>query len=142
MKGRKPGLDTLKKRLAGTYSGPAPDCPDWLDDDARAEWARVAPELARAGVLTPVDAMTLAAYCQTYSQWKQAEQRVRADGLMIDGPRGNPTLHPCARHAVTLLAELRRVAGEFGFTPAARARVEAAPPTNAEQDAFAEFTGG
>ncbi len=142
MRGRRPSLETIQKRLAGTYSGPPPACPEWLDPDAKMEWDRVVPEMVIMGILTPVDCMTLAVYCQTYSQWKKAEQQVRADGLMVLGAGGTMVLHPCARHAAKLLSELRRTAADFGFTPASRARVETANKPGEEQDAFDNFNMG
>lgn len=142
MKGRRPGLATIQKRMAGAYSGPAPDCPVWLDDIARAEWERVIPELERMGVMTPVDSMLLASYCRAYSQWVKCELQVEADGLMIAGPQGNPVLHPAARHAAKLLQEVRKAASEFGFSPASRSRVNAPPKLPEEVSEFSKFQAG
>lgn len=140
MRGRKPGLESIQKSMAALpYDGPPPDCPEWLDDDARTEWNRVAPELIRTGVLTPADGMLLASYCQAYSQWKLAEMEVREAGLMVNGPHGTRVLNPAARHSVKLLSEVRRAAAEFGFTPASRARVT--KPTSAKGDDFDAFNG-
>lgn len=139
MKGRKPSLETIKRRLAGSAPCEPPSCPDWLDSHAKVEWDRVVPELMAAGILTPVDGMTLATYCQMYSQWRKAEEQVRKDGLTFVDRKGDIQLHPCARHAAQLMAELRRVAGEFGFSPASRSRVNAAPRNNPEQDDFDAF---
>lgn len=139
MKGRKPSLETIQRRMAEPYTGPIPPCPDWLDDNAKTEWDRVAPELHAAGMLNPADCMLLASYCQAYSQWMQSELQVRVDGLMIDGPSGNKVLHPAARHSVKLLSEVRRAAGEFGFSPASRTRVQSPPGKTKEGDAFEEF---
>jgi P27 family predicted phage terminase small subunit len=139
VKGRRPSLETLKRRLAGGYSGPPPECPDWLDPDAKAEWERIAPALVAAKLLTPVDCMTLATYCQMYSQWKKAEQAVRLEGLTFIDAKGSIKLHPCARHAAQLMAELRRVAGEFGFSPASRSRVDTPVQQDREQSEFESF---
>src|SRR5687768_3708732 len=54
-----------------------PDCPDWLDDEAKAEWARVIPELREMGLLSRADRPALAAYCTAWSRWVQAEAQVR-----------------------------------------------------------------
>lgn len=140
MQGRKPGLDTIKRRLASRpHDGPPPECPGWLDADAKTEWARIVPLIA--DVLRPADSVMLAAYCQAYSQWQAAERRVREDGLMIEGARGCMVLHPCARLSTSLLAELRRCAGEFGFTPSSRAKVDAPARNDDEQDDFNAFVG-
>lgn len=139
MKGRRPGLDTIMKRMAGSYSGPVTDCPEWLDQLAKAEWARIVPELELLGIAGPIDAALLASYCQTYANWVRCERIVQDEGMMIDGPQGNKVLHPAARHAAKLLMELRKAAAEFGFSPASRARVDAPPKKDAEQSDFDDF---
>ncbi len=94
-------------------------CPEWLDDVAKEEWSRVTPLLVD---VTPTDQMLLAAYCQTYSQWRKCEETVAANGLTYVTNSGEEKLHPAARHSSTLLAELRRIAGEFGLTPRTRSK--------------------
>ena len=74
MRGRKPKPTTLRilegnpgKRslIDGPPQAPAkiPECPCFLDDEARAEWLRMAPVLLEMGLLTPADRAALAAYC-------------------------------------------------------------------------------
>lgn len=140
MRGRRPGLATIQRRMAGHYTGPSPGCPAWLDEVAKEEWVRIAPELDRMGTLTPVDSMLLASYCRAYSQWVKAEMIVEQEGLIVTGSTGNPILHPAARHAARLLQELRKAAAEFGFSPASRARVDAPPKPDDESAAFDTFT--
>jgi P27 family predicted phage terminase small subunit len=41
----------------------APEAPDWLAEEARAEWDRVTPELERMGLIARIDGAILAAYC-------------------------------------------------------------------------------
>jgi P27 family predicted phage terminase small subunit len=124
------------------HAGPPPICPPWLDDEARQEWARILPEVMRLLTLTPVDAMTLAAYCQAYSNWKKCELQLRAEGQTFIDNRGNIKLHPLARQAVSLLTEIRRIAGEFGLSPRARMAVGGAAPTGQEEDGFNTFLRG
>jgi P27 family predicted phage terminase small subunit len=140
MKGRTPSLGTIRR--GARYTGDPPLCPDWLDPVARAEWERVAPELTALGQLTPVDVVPLATYCQTYSQWRMCEEQVRREGQMIPGSAGNMVLHPCARRADALMSQLRRIASDFGFTPAARSAMHAPPSPSPEDDDFDNFTSG
>src|SRR3990172_7573668 len=51
----------------------APKCPEHLDADARLEWRRIVPKLARMKVLTEVDGIALAELCQTYATLKKAQ---------------------------------------------------------------------
>lgn len=140
MKGRKPNPENL--RLTGTVSATErmaiggctpPIAPDWLCEEARVEWDRIVPELAKSYLVTPVDMATLAAYCQSYASWKQAELKVRSEGQTVYDHRGCIKLHPLARYAMQLLAELRRLAAEFGFSPAARTRIDA-PSGQSDED--------
>src|SRR5690606_5520585 len=62
----------------------APKCPSHLKGEARREWKRIAPELVELGVLARVDRAALAAYCQTYARWVEAEEVIADDGLIMD----------------------------------------------------------
>ena len=45
---------------------------------AKDEWWRVAPQLHVLGLLTAIDVMVLAAYCQACGRWQQAEDALAA----------------------------------------------------------------
>jgi len=51
-----------------------PEPPSFLSPYACDEWWRVAPELWALGLLTVLDTGCLAAYCQTYVRWREAEE--------------------------------------------------------------------
>ena len=92
MAGRKP-LPTKLKMLKGTAQkcrvnpnepelAPAlPEPPDFLGETAREEWLRKAPVLVRMGVLTEGDDAALAAYCQAFERFVEAERKIRQSGL-------------------------------------------------------------
>ncbi len=156
MRGRKPlpaGLKLLKGNPGGRppvgrpgVPGAAPRCPRHLTPAARKEWDRLAPDLARMGLLTRVDVAALAAYCQTYARWCECEAIITRDGLTLSDASGKITLHPAARHAEQLSKQIRALAVEFGFTPSSRGRIEL-PSPSAECDDFDNFladgsTGG
>src|SRR5512146_3144589 len=60
-----------------------PPCPPWLADEAKAEWDRIVPELSRLNVLTVIDGAALAAYCQAFARWAEAEVKCREAGLVV-----------------------------------------------------------
>ncbi|QDC10085.1 phage terminase small subunit P27 family [Oceanicola sp. D3] len=113
-----------------------PEPPDHLNEDARAEWARIADELSALGILTRLDRGSLAAYCQAYGRWRQAEQALArmaerdatTDGLMIRTKSGNLIQNPLVGSANKAMADMMRYAAEFGLTPSARSRVEGLSP--------------
>jgi len=130
-----------KNKLMGEPSLPAP--PDHLSAEARDEWERVAVQLYNIGALMDIDRAALAAYCQSYGRWVQAECKL-ADmaardevtaGLMIRTTNGNAVQNPLVGTANKAMHEMMRYAAEFGMTPSSRMRVDA--PTKEAKGKFA-----
>ena len=119
---------------------PAP--PAHLNADAQKEWSRVSDELHALGLLTGLDRAALAAYCQAYGRWAQAERALgkitnQADGLIIKTQSGNMIQNPLVGVANKAMADMVRYAAEFGMTPSARTRIETSDID--ENDPAAEF---
>lgn len=102
-------------------------CPRHLDRGARREWHRISGELYVAGLLTVVDRAMLAAYCQAYSRWFEAERQLAKTSLVIETDKGNLMAHPLVGIANRSMVLMLKFAIEFGMTPSARARVKAEP---------------
>lgn len=115
--------------------------PEWLNEVAKAEWRRVAPQLFAQDLFSEVDHASLSAYCVAFSRWQQAEMMVQQQ---IDGaarpvaganaldlplamefrtPQGYAQQIPQIGTANTYLDKMRALAAEFGFTPASRSRL-------------------
>jgi P27 family predicted phage terminase small subunit len=144
MRGRKP-KPTHLKLIQGNPSGrplnkrepkprPAvPSCPSHLDAVAKAEWRRVVPLLAQCGLLTSIDRAALAAYCQCWARWIEAERTVAKEGSLIEASSGYLMPHPCLAIAHRAVCQMQNFMTEFGMTPSARSRVAAgAPPSAAD----------
>lgn len=110
----------------------APECPDWLLAEAKKEWKRLAPELERLGLLTVIDRVAFAAYCQSYAKWKKAEKFLKKHGMTIKIPEkdefGNVISikvkkFPEVSIANECLKQIRSFASEFGLTPSSRGRI-------------------
>jgi len=73
-----PGHQKLNKEEPQPAPPPeVPEPPAFLDGYARDEWWRVAPELLVLGLLSTVDLMPFAAYCQAYAHWRTAEEALQ-----------------------------------------------------------------
>lgn len=141
MAGRKPkpkGLSDLQgnpgKRTKNAEPKPPPgmpELPEHLDDEARAEWQRVATMLHELGLLTVMDRAAFAAYCQTWSRWVAAERALREQGPIILAPSGYPIQNPHLAIVNQCLKTMRGLLAEFGLTPSSRTRV--APVTKKEE---------
>jgi P27 family predicted phage terminase small subunit len=92
-----------------------PDPPSFLTPAAAEEWRRLAPELVRLGLLTGLDVMPLAVYCQAFGTWCDASQAGAAEDVAPDARR---ELAGVARGA---MRDMVRYARLFGMTPSSRA---------------------
>jgi P27 family predicted phage terminase small subunit len=117
----------------------APKCPTWLDADAKREWRRVAPELERLGLLTGIDMAALAAYCQSYSEWKRYTAVIEKEGSTFTTDTGQIRARPEVAMGRKALADVRAWAIEFGLTPSARARMQITDPGFDDDDDDSPF---
>lgn len=114
-----------------------PSAPDWLDDTARAEWDRLLPELADAGVLARVDGAALTLYCVAYSRWRVANEDIQINGILTETGLGGFKKSPAVEVAQQAEAQMARLLAEFGATPAGRGRVKV--PEKPPEDPLAAF---
>jgi P27 family predicted phage terminase small subunit len=134
MRGRKPAPTSLR-RLNGNpgkrgynHAEPVPpeglpDCPPHLTEVAKDEWARIAGALYDMGVLTLVDRAALAAYCQAYARWVEAEVRLKETPVMLKTPSGYVQQSPWLSVANKQMELMVRYMSELGITPVSRSRV-------------------
>jgi len=154
MKGRKP-KPTQVKKLTGNPGKrklnerepqpPAPElrAPDWLVNQAKKEWDRLAPLLARVKVLTQADRDALAAICQLQAQVIEATETLRKSGTILEkeifSRKGEPlgeilVLHPANKVQMDCIKQLRSLWEQFGLTPSSRARVQTTPEQATRKD--------
>lgn len=100
-----------------------PRCPAHLDETARKEWRRLATPLHEAGLLTVADRAALAAYCQAWSRWVEAEEQLRKTPALLKTPSGYVQQSPWLSVANKQLELMGRFMSELGLTPAARTRL-------------------
>ena len=88
----------------------------------RRAWRALCEALEALGILSTVDAQALQIYCECYSGYREALEKVREFGMVlnIDGkPRRNPYMAEVHQHR----AEIMRMQSEFGLTPSSRSRL-------------------
>ena len=129
-----PGRRPIKPEPEPPIPEKLPEPPSFLGADARDEWWRVVPELKVLGLLTVLDFMPLAAYCDAYERWVTTERLLAAmaerdsvtKGLLIKGSAGSPMANPLIKIARCAAGDMVRYAAEFGLTPRARSYLSAA----------------
>jgi P27 family predicted phage terminase small subunit len=146
MRGRKPKPTAIKLLSGNPGKRPLPKNdlkparevprpPSILQGLARKEWRRIAPLLYDAGLLTQIDVPALAAYCQVYGRWCEAEEEIRRSGTVIKSTKGQPMVSPFLKVANVAWQQLTRMLIEFGMSPSSRSRVTVAEMAK-EDDPF------
>lgn len=98
--------------------------PSWLEGRAASAWDELVPELARIGLLTVVDGHALAVYCEAWATYVQASEVVRKEGVLIESYRGGMAKNPAAQIMRDSADLMMKVGGQFGLSPATRARLQ------------------
>ena len=125
-----PGHRPINDQVDPVMLSDLPEPPDFLNQPAQDEWWRIVEELQRLKMLTTFDVTTLAAYCQSWGRWVDAERKlaqIRAvnpdAALMVKGSLSNMVPNPLIKIARLAALDMVRYATEFGFTPAARSKI-------------------
>ena len=118
MRGVKSGIEPPDEPLADEI----PDPPEWMGDDARAEWLRVLPILfTDRRTLSVADLAIFGNYCVAIGQVAEANRILSKEGLTFTGPSG-PKRHPALAIRSDGMTQARQMAAELGLTPASRGR--------------------
>lgn len=138
MRGRRPKPSALKlrdgnpgKRRLNMFE-PRPEraiptCPAHLMPTAKAEWKRLARELDALGILSNLDRAALAAYCQAYGRWVEAERKLADTPSLLKTPSGYVQPSPYIAIVNRQLELMHKFMSELGLSPASRSRVIATP---------------
>lgn len=126
------------------YNEPEPEgkttAPSFLNKHAKSEWRRLSGELERLGLLTRVDRSSLAAYCQVYGRWVDAENRLNklvseaveagkdpASAFLVFTLKGGVSKNPLLTVINDCLTQMHEYLTEFGMTPVSRSKITANP---------------
>lgn len=130
-----------------------PDPPDWLNDDALAEWHRFTAALVDLGLIAEIDLASVATYCQTWGDlcameaaWSEQRRQLmdKTGGKsaavtmhmhVITQPSGAKRANPFYERMRELRLDLDRMARNFGANAAARSRVQPSTDPGGEGDA-------
>lgn len=111
-----------------------PDCPDHLTAEAKAEWYRLVATLFEMGVVTIIDRAVLAAYCQAYGRWVEAEEKLKTTPMLLKTATGYVQQSPWLSIANKQMELMGRYMAELGLSPASRSRITAYTMAMAEPE--------
>ena len=122
-----PGKENLSKPEPTPPPGD-PVRPDWLDELGREKWPELCESLRSMGLLAKTDVDAIAAYCQAYSEYRQAVAFMHQHGRVIfqrDAKGKIKASRPVAHVAIANRAQdfMRRFWIDYGLTPSARGSI-------------------
>lgn len=94
---------------------------------AASEWARLAPILRNARIVTEAERSVLLALCQQWSRYLEAQAKVASLGMVVKGANGQPLTNPYLTVADKALNHCCRLWVELGLTPSVRSKMAALP---------------
>ncbi len=100
-----------------------PTRPAWLLPEAKREWNRLVAELEPIGLLTKVDRATLAAFCQCWARYVEAEADITAGGIDYVTDKGFHGTRPSVGMTVKMLEKMATYGAKLGLSPADRTRL-------------------
>ena len=98
----------------------APTPPPWLDNNGLHAWQTTAPELERLGLLTDVDLIALAHFCDWHSTFLWASRQIEMDGMTLTDNSGRQYKNPAMNIKDAASKHVRAFGSEFGLTPSTR----------------------
>lgn len=123
----------------------SPEFPSWLWTDAKKEWDRITPELARYGLVSNLDRAALVLYCQAWAEYvwlkkllkkmrmeaeagrkaaaAEGKEWIGDDGFKVTTPSGGFSYSPYGVAAKRAGDEVAKYLQAFGLSPSSRGRV-------------------
>jgi len=116
------------------------EAPQWLDDEARAMWARVTPLLCKQQILQFTDLHLVEVFCSAYSNWRRAQALLSREGPVVPGAKGGVVKNPAATVVRESAAIMASYGAMLGLDPSSRQRL-IGPKKPGQGNPFAALLG-
>ena len=110
-----------------------PECPMWLEAEAKIEWDRIVPELHKLRLLTKIDITALIGYCQSWARYVEAEKYLSDNDTIFITNTGYMQQVPQVGMSQKYLKLCQSFMTEFGLTPSSRAKLSS-PAENPDDE--------
>ncbi|WDH24097.1 P27 family phage terminase small subunit [Pseudomonas chlororaphis] len=119
-------MDEVKDPSVPVAAPPMPTC---LSDEAVAEWERIVPDLLLLGLVSSLDGMALATYCEAVADWQRFRRLITEMNSKVDSNHaGDVQTFATGAKQISVWRQLANDAekransagAQFGFSPVAR----------------------
>lgn len=103
----------------------APEPPEWLSDEAKTHWRRIAPQALANKTLDENHHYSFALMCESIADMVFLQGVIRREGLTIGGEDGRATkAHPALRQLESCRGHCLKMLESFGLTARSRKHVK------------------
>jgi len=140
-RGRENVDDLLAAASAPIVPVGAPPMPDVLSVEAVEEWDRLVPALISLGIVSELDSMALATYCQAAADWRRYQRLIAArnttsadelGGDIQTFKTGAQQMHVLRQLANDAEKRANAAGAQFGLSPMSRRNLKTAPAQQGE----------
>ena len=124
-----------KKPLPENEPKPAPlmpNCPEWLDDEAKWFWNEYGPKLNKLGLLTEIDGPAFIMICKYWSDWVKYSNDYDKNGVKLVYESGHEQIRVEVSMAKDAAKMIKSLLQEFGMTAASRSNISLNLPEGEE----------
>ena len=119
--------NTSNRRIPKTAEAETrlPKCPEWLNPVAKTEWKRAGAILEELRLISELDSMAFAVYCENCAVIIQCSNYIKAQGgyaKYLSGKNSQTAPHLAAMNKA--YNNIKSFCAEFGMTPSSRGRIE------------------
>ncbi|WP_031311410.1 phage terminase small subunit P27 family [Alkalihalophilus marmarensis] len=114
--------------------------PGWLSPEAKEIFTQLTNEFISNKILVNVDIHMLAWYADAYMDYINCTRIIEEEGLLVEytnkAAETNKVAHPLFTKKKQSFEQMNKIAGEFGLSPAARAKLamNLTPPEEKDKD--------
>jgi P27 family predicted phage terminase small subunit len=118
------------------------DPPVWLIKEALHMWQRITPLLCAQKVLQFTDLHNLELFYMAYGRWREAQELLTREGLIVTDDKGNTKKHPAATIVNETSKQLATFGALLGLDPSSRQRLLGAQPNCSDNPFMLLLNGG
>ena len=106
-----------------------PEALEWLTDEAKKHWNRVAPQAVANCTLDVNHVYAFGLLCESISDMLYLQKVIRDEGLCIPGAGDNLKSHPALRQLESCRAHVLKMLESFGLTTKSKKLVKETKPS-------------
>ena len=108
--------------------------PEYLSPQAKEAWLYIVPKLEAIKILSESDLPILETLCDSWAEYRQCSEQITPDNMVIDSFKGSQ-VNPLISIRNQAWDRFRRLALEFGMTPASRSKASVIKDTKTDTEA-------